>query len=117
MKFRFLVSGGALSDGQIEALRHSIEDLCQHYGMDRLSEPFLVQRLSEAWPLEGASARSERCRRCGGVVLFKRSKPERDRLTRFFAFVNARPLHLVVWWLVCVGVGFFGVKLLIRWLS
>lgn len=59
MKFAFLVSGPALSEGQIEALRHSIEDLAQQYGMDKFAVPFVVERVPDylAFPLEGPPAR------------------------------------------------------------
>jgi hypothetical protein len=112
MKFRFLVSGPALSEAQIEALRHSIEDLAQSYGMDKFSTPFLVEQIpsgqtlrvivDESVPLPTAL----RCGHCGALLTAeqawshlcpKGSKSARRWLKWDDVIPKAAPLQLVVW--------------------
>lgn len=126
VKFAFLVSGPALSEGQIEALRHSIEDLAQQYGMDKFAVPFVVERVPDylAFPLEGQTARLPGplghfpavCPACGVTVKTasegalhlvdgcQKSAP--GRLKRLRDLMGWTPLDLVVFGPLCFAFGF-----------
>lgn len=129
MKFRFLVSGPALSEAQVEALRHSIEDLAQSYGMDKFALPFLVESFPPgqtirlvADPDFGAAMEMRACTKCGASWPTRtfagdwcpicEHKSARWGLNAFRDWVRREPLDVVVFGLLMFVCGFAACKLL-----